>query len=152
MSTWPFWCAACIFYLQKRSHQLIFPLLSTCWMSFITTLKSYMVRSACDNRNINRSLNNDNLFITGIHNCIMNVHLTSHLVHYVKLYGPLWTHSCFWFESLNGQLLRLRHGTHHASLQVIYINIYVCNIKINLKSVLLYNAPVISHFAYCGYI
>ena len=132
MSTWPFWCAACIFYLQKNSHQLILPLLSTCWMSFITILKSCMVRSACDNRNINRSLNNDNniinrslnndnLFITGIHNCIMNVHLTRHLVHYVKLYGPLWTHSCFWFESLNGQLLRLRHGTHHASLQVISI-------------------------------
>ncbi len=59
---------------------------------------------------------------TGAHNCTMNTHLVRHLVHYVRLYGPLWTHSCFFFESLNGQLLRLRHGTHHVCLQV-YIHI-----------------------------
>ena len=57
-------------------------------------------------------------FVVDLSNCTMNVHLVRHLIHYVKLYGPLWTHSCFWFETLNGQLLRLRHGTHHVSLQV----------------------------------
>lgn len=56
--------------------------------------------------------------LAGLHNCTMNVHLLRHLTHYVRLYGPLWTHSCFWFESMNGQLLRLKHGTHHTSLQV----------------------------------
>ena len=48
----------------------------------------------------------------------MNVHLLKHLTHYVRLYGPLWTHYCFWFESVNEHLLWLKHGTHHISLQV----------------------------------
>ena len=48
----------------------------------------------------------------------MNAHLFQHLTMYVELYGPLWTHSCFYFESLNGQLTRLQHGTHDILLQV----------------------------------
>ena len=54
----------------------------------------------------------------GVQNCTMNVHLVSHLTHYVKLYGPLWTHSCFAFESLNGYLMQLKHGTQHVVTQV----------------------------------
>ena len=48
----------------------------------------------------------------------MNVHLVSHRTHYVRLYGPLWTHSCFVFESLNGYLMQLKHGTQHVVTQV----------------------------------
>ena len=48
----------------------------------------------------------------------MNVHLLSHVTHYVRLYGPLWIHSCFWFEGMNGFLLQNVHGTNHATLQV----------------------------------
>ena len=48
----------------------------------------------------------------------MNVHLVSHLTHYVRLYSPLWTHSCFMFESLNGYLMQLKHGTQHIVTQV----------------------------------
>lgn len=60
------------------------------------------------------------VYFTGTHNCTMNVHLLRHLAHYVRLYGPLWTHSCFWFEGLNGKLLKMFNGTQHVGLQVIY--------------------------------
>jgi hypothetical protein len=43
------------------------------------------------------------------HNCTINVHLLTHLGFYVSQYGPLWTHSCFPYESLNGKLLKLHH-------------------------------------------
>ena len=62
----------------------------------------------------------------------MNVHCLLHLVHYVRLYGPLWTHSCFPFESLNGKILKMQHGTHHVALQVC-----VVGIKLNLIAILL---------------
>ncbi len=52
----------------------------------------------------------------GLHNCTMNVHLLDHLVDTVKRFGPLWTSSCF-FESMNGELTRIRHGTQHTMQQ-----------------------------------
>ena len=30
--------------------------------------------------------------LAGLKHCKINVHLLSHLSHYVKLFGPLWTH------------------------------------------------------------
>ncbi len=53
----------------------------------------------------------------------MNVHLLSHLVHNVKAFGPLWTSSCFFFEGMNGELTRIKHGTQHISQQVHAQNI-----------------------------
>ena len=50
----------------------------------------------------------------------MNVHLLLHLLDTVKRLGPLWGHSCFPFESLNGYLLTLFHGTTHVDKQVKY--------------------------------
>ena len=50
----------------------------------------------------------------------MNVHLLLHLSDTVKRLGPLWGHSCFPFESLNGYLLTLFHGTTHVDKQVKY--------------------------------
>ena len=46
----------------------------------------------------------------GESSCTANAHLLSHLTKYVRLWGPLWTHSAFGFESKNGQLKRLFHG------------------------------------------
>ena len=62
----------------------------------------------------------------------MNVHCLLQLVHYARLYGPLWTHSCFPFESLNGKILKMQHGTHHVALQVC-----VVGIELNLIAILL---------------
>ena len=67
------------------------------------------------------------LLAVGTHNCTINVHLLRHIVRYVRLYGPLWTHSCFWFEELNGKLLKMFHGTQHVALQV---KILICKSKL----------------------
>lgn len=56
------------------------------------------------------------------------MHLLQHLVHYVEQYGPLWRHSCFAFEGLNGRLLKLYHGTQHVGLQAsmhVYMYMYL---------------------------
>lgn len=54
----------------------------------------------------------------GERNCSMNVHSLLHLPDVVKDHGPLWGHSCFPFESANGMLLKLFHGTQCAEKQV----------------------------------
>ena len=33
--------------------------------------------------------------------CVLNVHLLSHMANFVHLWGPLWTHSAFGFESMD---------------------------------------------------
>lgn len=48
----------------------------------------------------------------------INIHHLKHLVHYVKKYGPLWSISCFPFESLNFLIGNLIHGTGHVLSQV----------------------------------
>ena len=42
----------------------------------------------------------------GDESCTSNAHLLLHLPKYVRLWGPLWTHSAFGFESKNGQFKR----------------------------------------------
>ena len=54
----------------------------------------------------------------GLKHCKMNVHLLSHLPHYVKLFGPLWTHSAFVFEDAIGYLVKKAHGTRDITDQV----------------------------------
>ena len=48
----------------------------------------------------------------------MNMHLLVHLVDHVKLFGPLWTHSCFEFESANMRLRNSVHGKRYPDQQV----------------------------------
>lgn len=48
-----------------------------------------------------------------------NVHLLTHLAKSVKLLGPLWAHSAFVFESANGSLLKLVHGTKDVPKQIV---------------------------------
>ena len=47
-----------------------------------------------------------------------NVHGLLHLPDTVRHLGPLWAHSCFPFESANGELLRLFHGSQGVEKQV----------------------------------
>ena len=42
--------------------------------------------------------------------CTANSHMLTHLPKYVRLWGPLWTHSAFGFESKNGHLKHLYHS------------------------------------------
>lgn len=48
----------------------------------------------------------------------MNIHLISHLVDCVSMWGPLWAYSCFAHKSMNGTVKKLFHGTQNMSEQV----------------------------------
>lgn len=58
----------------------------------------------------------------------MNVHLLIHICDCVKMWGPLWCYSCFTFETMNGHLKKLFHGTRDMTKQVILAQklYYVC--------------------------
>ena len=58
--------------------------------------------------------------------CTANAHLLNHLTKYVRLWGPLWTHSAFGFESKNGHLKHLFHGKSDILNQLIF-NVNVQN-------------------------
>ena len=49
----------------------------------------------------------------------INIHSLLHLADDVRNLGPLWTHSCFLFESYNGNLLKLFHRTQNVELQIV---------------------------------
>lgn len=56
----------------------------------------------------------------GDDSCTANAHLLFHLPKYVRLWGPLWTHSAFGFESKNGHLKRLIHGRSNIVPQLLF--------------------------------
>lgn len=62
----------------------------------------------------------------------MNVHLLSHLVLYTKAWGPIWTMSCFPFESMNFVLKKHFHGTREVAAQVLYRGIHAIIIATSL--------------------
>ena len=49
-----------------------------------------------------------------------NAHCLTHLTKYVRLWGPLWTHSAFRFESMNGHLTRTFHSQTQIHDQLIF--------------------------------
>ncbi|XP_065892432.1 uncharacterized protein [Dysidea avara] len=49
----------------------------------------------------------------------INIHNLLHIPNVVKNMGPLWAHSCFPFESANGELLKLFHRSQAVEKQVI---------------------------------
>ncbi|KAI7801395.1 hypothetical protein IRJ41_011007 [Triplophysa rosa] len=48
-----------------------------------------------------------------------NVHLCLHLPESVRNWGPLWAHSGYIFESFNGEILKMFHGTQCVPLQIM---------------------------------
>ena len=52
--------------------------------------------------------------------CTHNMHLLTHLTKYVKLWGPLWTHSTFGCENKNEHLKRLFHGKNQIHQQLLF--------------------------------
>ena len=44
-----------------------------------------------------------------------------HLVHFVRLWGPLWAWSCFAFEDANAMVLQSVHGTGNVVHQIVKI-------------------------------
>lgn len=57
-----------------------------------------------------------------------NLHQMVHLTDTVKHLGPLWVYSCFSFESLNGKLVSLFHGTQNPIVQIA--NAVSCMLKL----------------------
>lgn len=55
----------------------------------------------------------------GLRFCSLNVHQLLHLNENVENLGPLWVHSCFSFENINGQLIRDVHGTTDVESQIM---------------------------------
>lgn len=50
----------------------------------------------------------------------MNMHSVIHLFEMVKNLGPLWSYSCFGFESMNGHLKKHCHGTRNVLPQLTH--------------------------------
>lgn len=49
----------------------------------------------------------------------LNIHQLLHLPDCVIQLGPLWTHSCFYFETANGDLTKLFQGTQNVDIQIL---------------------------------
>ena len=56
----------------------------------------------------------------GEEHCTINAHLLIHLTHYVRLWGPLWTHSAFGCENKNGVIKNLSHSRSKILHQIIF--------------------------------
>lgn len=66
----------------------------------------------------------------GIRYMSLTFHQLLHLCSVVKHLGPAWVYSCFFYESLNGELARLVHGSRYVALQIcsssaVYMNLTV---------------------------
>lgn len=57
----------------------------------------------------------------GDKSCTANSHALSHIPKFVKLWGPLWTHSAFGFESKNGHIKSLFHGKTSITDQLVFV-------------------------------
>jgi hypothetical protein len=73
----------------------------------------------------------------GQNSCGLNVHnIGAHLVHYVRLWGPLYCWSCFGFEDNNAEVLKSVHGTGDVTYQIInnkLTDFYIRNSRIPEK-------------------
>ena len=56
----------------------------------------------------------------GVRMVTLNVHNLTHLVQCVRMWGPLWSWSCFAFESFNGDLKKSVHGTGNVCRQIFW--------------------------------
>lgn len=50
--------------------------------------------------------------------CSINLHHLLHLPDTMRQLGPLFAHTCYEYEDLNGQMLKLVHGTTHIDTQI----------------------------------
>ena len=60
----------------------------------------------------------------------LNFHLLLHLIACVRLYGPLWTVSCFPFETANGFLVRCISGTNSSMTNMLVTATCLSNVRL----------------------
>lgn len=56
----------------------------------------------------------------GLRYSSINIHSLLHLPNCVKEQGPLWAHTCYEYEDMNGRMLNLVHGTKYIGSQVAH--------------------------------
>ena len=67
----------------------------------------------------------------GLSGCTMNAHCLIHLPYFVRKWGPLWTHSAFPFESMNGALTNMVHSTRKIAEQLSFS----LDVKLSLQEI-----------------
>lgn len=91
----------------------------------------------------------------GDQSCTLNAHCLTHLVAYVRLWGPLWTHSLFSFESMNGHITSMIHSKRKVAEQLLF-SIDVCQtigsladklVEVENEATLSFFAPLSASFA-----
>ncbi|KAK3922482.1 Halomucin, partial [Frankliniella fusca] len=70
----------------------------------------------------------------GIRHLSLTVHQLLHLPLVVKNLGPAWVYSCFFYESLNGELRQLVHGSRHVALQICSSSSVFMNLTVMVNS------------------
>ena len=61
----------------------------------------------------------------------INLHQLTHLINFdIKLWGPLWTHSAFPYESMNGIFVSFIHGTQKFPKNAIKTIMYMQSIDV----------------------
>ena len=64
------------------------------------------------------------MYFTGNNFCNMKLHLLCHIGTCIRNWGPLWSYSCFPFESMNHHIKRLFHGTRNMCREVCFLLFY----------------------------
>lgn len=72
-----------------------------------------------------------------------NVHQLLHLTDSVEDLGPLWSHSCFFFEDLNGDFRDLFHGTQNIDGQVGLVHIMLYSSMFNSINKISFNIMIL---------
>ena len=65
----------------------------------------------------------------------INFHLLTHLTECVRLFGPLWTTSCFPYENANGFLVRCMTGTNSSMINMLNSALCLENVRVLVKRV-----------------
>ena len=90
-------------------------------------------------------------------NCTLNAHCLTHLAMYIRIWDPLWKHSLFGYESMNGHITSTIHSKRklESSFYFPYIDVRqtVGNLAIGLlvsktKQTFLFIAPLSTSFAH----
>ena len=83
----------------------------------------------------------------GATSCPLNSHLLIHLADYVKLWGPLWTHSAFGFESMNGHMNSMIHSKHRIADPLVFSTDVSYTLSTIVEQLIHYEVKKLSSFS-----
>ena len=89
--------------LPGHLHSLLALASVPLWQARILSIQKYKCHNFCPK---------------GSATATIKVHLLSHVVQCVRLWGPIWCYSCYQFEGMNHEITRLFHGSRNMSLKV----------------------------------